>query len=121
MEFENIPVLLNKVPTKVWEDGDEMFFQLEDETVIRFYHKYRCCENVSIEDIAGDLQDLVGSPLVMAEMASEYDESDSDRMFTFYKFATEKGYVTVRWLGVSDHYSVEVSMEIQKPITKGGK
>ena len=33
----------------------------------RFYHEQECCEDVSIEEIHGDLNDLVGQEIVQAE------------------------------------------------------
>jgi len=68
------------------------------------------CETVNIEDIAGHLDDLVGSPLLMAEETSDTNEEyDGALKWTFYKFATVKGYVTVRWYGESNGcYAVNV-------------
>lgn len=74
-------------------------------------HHSDCCESCDIEEVVGDLSDLVGSPIVMAEVSTNSDApktGDSPESFTwtFYKFATAKGYVTVRWYGVSNgHYS----------------
>ncbi len=92
-------------------DSDEMVFKSDDDKKFRFYHDQSCCENVSIEDVAGDLSDLVGSPITMAEEVSSDDEPDLEDeesyTWTFYKFATVKGSVTVRWLGTSNGYYSE--------------
>lgn len=80
-----------------------------------FHHNQDCCEHVSIEDIVGDLQDLVGEPILLAEEVTSnttpegvtrpyYDDSFTR---TFYKFATRKGYVDVRWCGESNGYYSE--------------
>ena len=78
----------------------------------QFYHTQDCCEHVRIEEIVGNLSDLIGPPITQAEAVSErhadhkYDTSET---WTFYKFATMKGSVTVRWLGESNgYYSEEV-------------
>ena len=85
---------------------------------MRFQHHQDCCEHVYIEDICGDLNDLVGSPLLEAEEVSDYDagplvEYEESHTWTFYKFATRKGFVTVRWYGSSNgYYSESVSVEV---------
>ncbi len=111
--------LLGRTLYKVTEDGDELRLYLSETNYVRFYHHQDCCEHVYIEDICGDLQDLVGSPLLIAEEVSdevyeaehqpEYAESYT---WTFYKFATRKGYVDVRWFGSSNgYYSESVSVD----------
>ncbi len=72
-----------------------------------FYHDQDCCEHVRIVDITGDLSDLEGSPLTMAEESSGAGDGGDSSTWTFYKFATEKGYVTIRWLGESNGYYSE--------------
>lgn len=74
-------------------------------------HHQDCCESVNIEDITGDLSDLEGEPLLQAEEAvhspDRKDYYDESQTWTFYKFATRKGYVTVRFLGESNGYYSE--------------
>lgn len=95
--------------------SDKIDFTLSDGRRFSMFHYQDCCENVSIEDICGDLKDLVGSPLTMAECVQsdgiyeglkpgEYDDSFT---WTFYRFATAKGYVTIRWYGTSNGYYSE--------------
>ena len=66
---------------------------------------------MSIEDVEGQLEDLEGVPLLLAEEYSEdrgpLGEYDDSYTWTFYKFATRKGYVTVRWYGTSNGYYSE--------------
>lgn len=113
--------LRGKTFTKVYvkEDsgGDrtELIFE-NDEFKFTFLHEEDCCEHVFIEDIVGDLNDLVGKPLDIVEEV-EYDRdfnppdvepvSGDSFTWTFYKFATIKGYVDVRWLGESNGYYSE--------------
>ena len=77
-----------------------------------------CCEGVWIESIVGDLNDLIGSPLLVAEEVSSETTLDNDKeietRWTFYKFDTAKGGVTVRWYGESNgYYSTEVDIEAE--------
>jgi len=77
------------------------------------YHSQDCCENVYLYDIVGDLDDLIGSPILKATAESNSDDiegtqtSDDSHTWTFYHFATMKGYVTLRWLGESNGYYSE--------------
>lgn len=90
---------------------DELVFHLSDGTAYVFYHNQDCCENVYIEDVSGDLNDLVGYTILLAESIDSegHPPPDGGESFTwtFYKFATVKGYVTVRWLGESNGYYSE--------------
>lgn len=93
-------------------NDEELVFVAEDGRRFVFGHMQDCCETVDINDIVGDLNDLVGEPLLRAEEStnvdlpapSKYAESYT---WTFYKFATRKGYVDVRWLGESNGYYSE--------------
>ena len=98
------------------EVGDEsLMFTATDGTRFELYHEQDCCESVKIEDIIGDLSDLVGSPLVEAEeLSSEPDPylgyEPESCTWTFYRFSTVRGTVTVQWLGESNgYYSESVS------------
>ena len=94
------------------DEGDALVFKTEDATYA-LLHIQDCCETVTIEDIAGDLADLVGSPILVAEEVKSDDlgqpkESyDESYTWTFYKFSTIKGSVTVRWYGTSNGYYSE--------------
>lgn len=104
---------------------DSMIFTTTDGRQYRLFHARDCCEDVAIEDINGDLGDLVGSPIVVAEESASGDnppgikvpEFQDSFTWTFYKLATAKGYVTIRWYGSSNgYYSESVDFEeIEKP------
>lgn len=97
-------------------DG-EMIFENTRERYV-FLHHQSCCEQVYIESIVGDVEDLVNTPILIAEESFGDTPADSDASpsesytWTFYKFATFKGYVDVRWLGESNgYYSESVDVE----------
>lgn len=100
---------------------EEMVFNLKSGLSVKFYHEQDCCENVDIEDVTGDLNDLIGSPILVAEERTEQDGGDYESStWTFYEFATINGSVTVRWLGESNgYYSESVDVEVYN--TKEGK
>ena len=88
--------------------NDEAIFTFEDGTKYKMYHEQDCCESVYIEDVIGNVENLIGSPLVMAEDVTENGEDDFGTItWTFYKFATNKGYVTIRWCGSSNGFYSE--------------
>jgi len=100
--------------------GNEMTFKTATGERFMFAHSQDCCESVDINDIVGDLQDLVGEPLLVAEQVQgetpvDFDQGDLDCVtWTFYKFATLKGYVDVRWLGESNgYYSENVDLFVE--------
>jgi hypothetical protein len=101
-----------RTAVKVENTGDEIIFRFENGDGYMLHHLQDCCEDVRVEDVVGDLDDLVGAPLMMAEEIESpspewedtYDPGYGDHQWTFYKFATIKGYVTVRFLGTSNGY-----------------
>lgn len=111
-----------QVFTKVYvtDNKYEMIFE-NDEFIFTFYHEDDCCESVYVDDITGDLNDLVGKPLDIVEVARHEDtmpqgmdlkKPEDSFTWTFYKFATIKGWVDVRWLGESNgYYSEEVDFK----------
>jgi hypothetical protein len=118
MEINKIEDLIGKTVWSYERTNDTLTFMLDGQVKIRFYHEQDCCESVYIEDIVGDLEDLVGHPLITAEERRESGgtEDGDSSTWTFYEFATIKGYVTVRWLGTSNgYYSESVSYALEIP------
>ena len=114
--------------------GDELHFTTHDGQLYNMHHQQDCCENVYIDDIIGDLQDLINTPILSAREASDSDCTEAQRdvmddeefvmhklitfdddpsgteeseTWTFYLFRTIKGSVTLRWHGSSNGYYSE--------------
>lgn len=118
MSVQSFKSMLGKIMVSVTGKvrGDVMTFVDVNNNKYTFQHHQDCCESVRIEDIVGDLQDLVGSPIVEASESSSREPvkgrkyQPESHTWTFYRFSTNKGTVTVRWLGTSNgYYSERVS------------
>lgn len=113
MNEYGIENLIGKVLTHVnvnryGNNGDSIIFVCDDGAEYKMYHEQDCCETVEIEDIDGDLDDLVGSEILVAEERSSDDENASESAtWTFYTIATALGWVTIRWYGYSNGYYSE--------------
>jgi hypothetical protein len=122
---KDLNVLIGRVLSDVRNVDDVITFDVLGGGQYQMYHAQDCCESVGVEDIAGDLKDLIGSPILQAEEVSSEgelarDEYEESYTWTFYKLATIKGSVTIRWYGSSNgYYSESVDfVETQAPAVK---
>lgn len=117
MTDPNIAALVGMTLVKI--DGatvgsERVEFHTAD-NVLTMRHRQDCCESVEVEEIHGEIADLIGSPILLAEVVESTDAPDGwkrdyspeSATWTFYKFATVKGHVTMRWLGESNGYYSE--------------
>ena len=118
-EFVDFEILKGKILTNIEinEEEDEITFTDSEGVKYLMYHEQDCCEEVNIEDICGDINNLLNTPIVLAEeVINSGEDEDEDYLITsytwsFYKLATVKGYVTIRWYGESNgHYSEVVDL-----------
>lgn len=52
-------------------ENERIVFETTEGKQFELYHDQDCCELVTVEDIFGDLNDLVGEPILVAE---EFDD-----------------------------------------------
>lgn len=98
------------------KDSDRIIIRCSDGEDYIMYHEQECCESVCVTDVCGDVQDLIGSKILKAECSTnESDNCEESFTWTFYKFATIKGSVDLRWYGESNGYYSE-SVEFREYI-----
>lgn len=121
MDFKNLKgkKIIN---ININEDKTEITLETEKE-LFRLYHTQCCCESVWLEDITEDYKEiLINEEILYAEevISSKIEQddrftNDDSETWTFYKLATKKGYVDMRWVGGSNgYYSESVDCEVTK-------
>ena len=121
METHVMDHLVGKTMFAVESDQDKITMYCDDGRIYTMMHHQDCCETVVLDDVCGDLKDLVGPPLIVAEFNTNKDEDpDYDSAtWTFYRFATIKGHVTARWHGSSNgYYSESVDLVVDQERTQ---
>lgn len=114
-EFEDLQGRVVKAIEIERRTDDYIKFAMDNGDIFVMHHRQDCCECVSISDICGDLDNLIDTPILLAEAASEDDTSLAygTGTWTFYKLRTIKGSVDIRWYGSSNGYYSE-SVDFRK-------
>lgn len=94
--------------SNIFRHNDEsIVFLSEDGTIFQMTNHND--KELYLADVEGDLNDLVGTQILQAECYT--NSGDKPTWFwTFYKLATIKGYVTLRWSGRM--YDLSYSSEV---------
>lgn len=108
---------------KIAFDNSVLYLELANGEKHQMFHRQDCCESVYLEDVVGAWYDIKGHEILLAEVVTYDDKNpievaateeangyqDNRYRWTFYKLATNRGRVTLRWYGESNgYYSVEV-------------
>lgn len=123
VKFEDLRGLTITDVSGLRRESDEVIIRTVEGRSFRMLHHQDCCEWVYVEDVCGDLRDIIGEEVLLAEEVVSYGdeagcppapggwESESST-WTFYKLATIKGGMTIRWYGSSNgYYSESVDFE----------
>lgn len=116
--------LRGKIVTAISQKGNHEITITTEDAAYRMSHHQDCCESVHVHSVVGDLQWLVGLPLVVTEETVIRDTQDwpadmekpdylDSWTITIYSFATALAKVQIRWLGESNGYYSE-SVDIDR-------
>jgi hypothetical protein len=116
--FEDLKGRIIKAIEVERQSDDYIKFAMDNGDLFIMHHQQDCCESVSIEDICGDLEDLIDTPILVAEeRTQDLEDAYGDSMWTFYELRTIKGSVTIRWHGSSNgYYSIGVGFDKLKAV-----
>lgn len=108
-EIEDI---IGALCTNVVETDEDFQLFLEKDGkkyICRLWHDQDCCEVVWLDEITGNINDLIGTQILKAceTIDSGIDYDGEHYTWTFYHFATIKGYVDLKWVGNSNGYYSE--------------
>ena len=72
----NINILEGKILSNIDNNNDEeLLFTTSTGEKYIMYHEQDCCEYVRIEDINGNLEDLLNNPILQAEESTNSDDT----------------------------------------------
>jgi hypothetical protein len=94
-------------------DSQHVSFVTDRGTLV-LQHRQNCCERVYLADTNGDMLDLIGGIVSVAEERSNQkgDRGEYRTKYTFYSIRTTKGDLDLRWIGKDNgYYSVSVDAE----------
>ena len=90
------------------KERDLIQFRTYCGAMYEMFHEQDCCESVYIESINGDLADIEGKLVVVAEKSTKAGKSnDYSSTWTFYRIGTETDWIVIRWVGESNGYYSE--------------
>lgn len=102
------------------QENDELVFEFSDGMILYMTHEQDCCERVYLSEVIGDFDDLLDTPILEAYVSTSVeltkDVYADEENWTFYRIATIKGTVTLRWCGTSNgYYSTSVDLTYSCP------
>lgn len=114
--FESLKGLTITSIENAKKDSDNILFKEQSGRNFRMKYYDDCCASCSVEEIHGDINDLIGTPILLAEVVENHEnpegvtkEYQDSFTWVFYKLSTIKGSVTLRWYGESNGYYSETA------------
>lgn len=91
------------------KESDQIIFETVSGRKFSLSHTQDCCEKCYLEEVVGDINDLILNRINLAEI-SETDEDEESVVYTFYKLHTIAGDVMFRWYSDKNtYYSTKVN------------
>lgn len=115
--MESFSELVGHTLSSVVVNDDEIIFDVVDDGQHRLFHQGDCCEKVTVDDVVGDINDLLNTPILLAYESQSSDcgpliPTHDSYTWTFYRISTIKGTVVIRFYGTSNgYYSETVTFE----------
>jgi hypothetical protein len=95
-ESKEVPfeTLVGKTLKNTYYDkgSEQIVFVTDDDETYVLFHKQSCCESVTVEDICGDLDDLIGSTIIKAELYTQEKDSESQSAESLSEQAVKGGF-----------------------------
>jgi hypothetical protein len=109
--LDELDVLLGRSITSIEGiDNDYIYITLDNGDCFAIYHSQDCCESVGVYDTIGNVADVIGSPVLGADINHVEPEGIPEDTYydshtwTVYTITTAKGSFVIRWLGQSNGY-----------------
>lgn len=98
------------------QESESIKFWASNGDTYEMYHDQCCCEHVWLEDVAGNVTDLIDTPILNVEVRTNTGNTEwGSSTYTYYTISTIKGYVDLRWYGESNGYYSESVDFVKNP------
>jgi len=100
------------IKIKISKDERKILLKTTENETFEMFHEQDCCEDVYLDEVHGDFEDILNTPILEAEEITNSElpkknVRDESFTWTFYKLRTIKGSVTLKWYGSSNGYYSE--------------
>ena len=100
--------VISKIIATLPTEPEQVAVVFSDGVSLLMEHDQVCCEVVVLNDVVGNLSHLIGRTVLNFEESSQsHTDTSGGTTWTFYNIRTDRGDVTLRWLGESNGYYSE--------------